>query len=132
MENTEDLPTVLTRLANGVKLTSRYIERIKELGIVVMYIFDESVGDIQADDVVSEKTRLEAIKVTKEAMENIKLNPTLNLAGINEAVNDIINELLNNCDTMVNLVEIRAMNDYTFGQRKCCRSLTYYRHNDGL
>ena len=48
-------------------------------------------------------------------MENIKLNPTLNLASINEAVNDIINELLNNCDTMVNLVEIRAMNDYTFG-----------------
>ena len=58
MENTEDLTTVLTRLANGVKLTSRYIERIKELGIVVMYIFDESVGDIQVDDVVSEKTRI--------------------------------------------------------------------------
>jgi putative nucleotidyltransferase with HDIG domain len=104
-----------TLLANGVILTSRYIERIKELGLVALYIYDESVGDIQVGDVVSEKTRLEAIKVTKEAMKNIKLNPTLNLASINEAVNDIINELLNNCDTMVNLVEIRAMNDYTFG-----------------
>ncbi|HZK84951.1 MAG TPA: HD-GYP domain-containing protein [Desulfosporosinus sp.] len=104
-----------TLLANGVKLTSRYIERIKELGIVVIYIYDESVGAIQIDDVVSEKTRLEAIKVTKEAMENIKLNPTLHLASINEAVNDIINELLNHCDTMVNLVDIRALNDYIFG-----------------
>lgn len=132
MENTEDLPTVLTRLANGVKLTSRYIERIKELGIAAVYIYDESVGDIQVDDVISEKTRFEAIKVTKEAMTNIKLNPALNLTRINEAVNDIIDELLNNTDTIVNLVEIRAMNDYTFGQRKCCRSLTYYRHNDGL
>src|SRR5680860_1342688 len=104
-----------TLLANGVKLTSRYIERIKELGIAVVYIYDESVGEIQVDDVISEKTRFEAIKVTKEAMENIKLNPALNLARINEAVNDIINELLNNCDTMVNLVDIRAVNDYTFG-----------------
>lgn len=104
-----------TLLTNGVKLTSRYIERIKELGIAVVYIYDESVGDIQVDDVISEKTRFEAIKVTKEAMANIKLNPALNLASISEAVNDIINELLNNTDTMVNLVDIRAMNDYTFG-----------------
>lgn len=104
-----------TLLANGVKLTSKYIERIKDLGIAVVYIYDESVGDIQVDDVISEKTRFEAIKVTKEAMTNIKLNPALNLTSINEAVNDIIDELLNNTDTMVNLVDIRTMNDYTFG-----------------
>lgn len=104
-----------TLLASGVRLTPRYIERLKELGIVALYIYDESVGDLQVDDVISEKTRLEAIRVTKQAMENIRLNPTLNLASINEAVNDIINELLNNCDMMVNLVDIRAMNDYTFG-----------------
>ncbi|HBW38166.1 HD-GYP domain-containing protein [Desulfosporosinus sp. BICA1-9] len=104
-----------TLLAAGVILTSRYIDRLKELGLVALYIVDESVGDLQVDDVVSEKTRLEAIKVTKKAMENIRLNPTLNLASINEAVNDIINELLNNRDMMVNLVDIRAMNDYTFG-----------------
>ena len=46
-----------TLLANGVKLTSRYIERIKELGIVVMYIFDESVGDIQGQSKQGESAR---------------------------------------------------------------------------
>lgn len=104
-----------TLLASGVILTPRYIERLKELGIVVLYIYDESVGELQVDDVVSEKTRLEAIKVTKETMASIRLNPALNLASINETVNDIINELLNNRDMMVNLVDIRAMNDYIFG-----------------
>lgn len=104
-----------TLLARGVALTPRYIERLKELGIAILYIVDESVGDIPVDDVVSEKTRLEAIKFTKEAMDKIRLNPSLNLARINEAVNDIINELLNNRDLIVNLVDVRAMNDYTFG-----------------
>lgn len=65
---------------------------------------------------VTEKTRLEALKVTKEVMSNIKLNPSsLDIKKVNEVVNKIINELLANRDMVVNVVDIRAINDFTFG-----------------
>lgn len=102
-------------LAAGVKLTQNYINRLKELGIVALYIQDEATSDIEIDDVISEKTRLEAIRATREAMASIKLNPTFDIKKIDTVVNNIISELLTNKDLLVNIVDIRALNDYTFG-----------------
>lgn len=102
-------------LAAGITLTPRYITRLEELGVLALYIHDEAVGDIEIDDVVSEKTRLQALKITKEVMENLRLNPALELSKVNSVVNDIIEELLSNKEVLVNLVDIRALNDYTFG-----------------
>jgi len=105
-----------TLLAEGVELTSKFINRLKELGIAAIYIRDEAIGDIKVDDVVSEKTRLEALKVTKEVMSNIKLNSSsFDIQKVNNVVDNIINELLANRDMVVNVLDIRAINDFTFG-----------------
>jgi len=105
-----------TLLAEGVELTSKFINRLKEMGIAAIYIRDEAIGDIKVDDVVSEKTRIEALKVTKEVMSNIKLNSSsFDIQKVNNVVDNIINELLANRDMVVNVLDIRAINDFTFG-----------------
>lgn len=105
-----------TLLAADVELTTKYIDRLKELGIGAVYIRDEAVGEIQIDEVVSEQTRLEAIKVTQEVMSKIKLNTgTFDAEMVNNVVNNIIDELLANKDIVVNVVDIRTINDFTFG-----------------
>ena len=43
-------------LAIGVELTPKYIDRLEELGIPILYIQDESMSKIEIDDVISEKT----------------------------------------------------------------------------
>lgn len=104
-----------TLLNAGVELSTKYLDRLAELGITALYIQDESTDAIEIDDVVSEKTRLEAVKFIKEVMSNIKLHPSFDVKKVNEVVNNIINELLVNKDLVVNIIDIRAMNDYTFG-----------------
>lgn len=105
-----------TLLGAGVELTSKFIGRLKELGIAAIYIRDDAVGEIEIDDVVSERTRLEALKVTKEVMSNIKLNSScFDIQMVNDVVNNIIDELLANRDMVVNVLDIRAINDFTFG-----------------
>ncbi|KJR46687.1 metal dependent phosphohydrolase [Desulfosporosinus sp. I2] len=105
-----------TLLAAGVELTSRFINRLKELGIASVYIRDDAVGEIEIDDVVSERTRLEALKVTKEVMSNINLNSSsFDIQMVNDVVDNIINELLANRDIVVNVLDIRAINDFTYG-----------------
>lgn len=101
-------------IAAGVSLTSYYLKRLKDLSIVAAYIEDEETNGIEIEDVITERTRLEAIKVTKETMTNIKFNSQVDISRVNEIVNNIIEELLTNKNVLINFIEIRALTDHTF------------------
>ncbi len=102
-------------LAAGMVLTEHYIERLRELGIMSLYIADEKLGKVEVDDVISEHTRREALAVTREVMSSIKAGGQLDAKKVSKVINDMIDEILANPNLVVSLVEIRAMNDYTFG-----------------
>jgi signal transduction histidine kinase len=59
-------------LAEDVSLTDNYISSLKELGIMSLYITDHLIGKIEVDDLVRVQTKIEANKVVKESMSNIK------------------------------------------------------------
>lgn len=99
-------------LAAGMKLTSRYIQRLKELGIEALYIKTDDIGKVEINDVISEKTRLEAVKLTQEVIKSIKFNHQLNVEKINQVVCNIIDELLTDKNLLVSFIEIRALNDH--------------------
>lgn len=101
-------------IAAGVSLTSYYLKRLKDLSIVAVYIEDEETNGIEIEDIITERTRLEAIKLTKETMTDIKLNSQVDISKVNQVVNNIIEELLTNKNLLINFIEIRALNDHTF------------------
>lgn len=101
-------------LAAGMEINQRYIQRLEQLGIMLIYIKDEVFDDVEIDDVVSDKTRKEAVKATKEFINGLKLNKKLDTKRVSQIVNNIIDDLMSNKDIIVNLVDLRAMNDYTF------------------
>lgn len=80
-----------------------------------MYIEDEIAGEIEIDELVKEQTKVETIKTTKEAMNNIRNGKMINSEKVQKAVNNIMEELIQNRMVIVNLIDIRAMNDFTFG-----------------
>lgn len=101
-------------LAAGVTLNDNFIERLRQLEIMSIYITNEIIGEVEIDEVISEQTRVSAIKHTKEMMSNIKLGSSLDSKQVNKVVNDIIDELLNNSNNVINLLDIRAHDDYIF------------------
>ncbi|WP_434510503.1 HD-GYP domain-containing protein [Desulfitobacterium sp. AusDCA] len=101
-------------LAAGVSLNSFYIKRLEEMEVAAIYIEDEATEGIVINDVISEKTRIEAIKLTKECMNNIKLQSSVDVAKVNQVITDIVDELLSNNNIIVQVLEIRALNDHTF------------------
>lgn len=102
-------------LSAGVELTPVYIDRLHELGVMALYVKDENLNDLEVLDVVSEKTRVEAIQITKQAIKNLKLDANYNISKILNAVNCIIDELIRNRHILINLVDIRAKSEYLFG-----------------
>lgn len=101
-------------LSAGIELTSVFIDRLHELGVMALYIRDENLQDIEVGDVVSEKTRVEAIKITREAMKHLKVDVSYDMKKIYHTVNSLIDELIRNRHVLVNLIDIRTKSEYLF------------------
>lgn len=101
-------------LAEGVCLHHGFIGKLKDFGVNSVYIIDDLVGKIEIDELVTEQTRTEATRIVKETMQNVKNARTPEGEKVVKIVGSITEELIHNPNIMVNLVEVRAMNDYTF------------------
>jgi HD-GYP domain-containing protein (c-di-GMP phosphodiesterase class II) len=99
----------------GLDLKERYIERLRDLDITYIYIEDELTADIDVPDVVSEKSRLEAITATKNIMEDLKLGKKVDATQAKKIVNNLVDELCRNNGVLVNFTDMRTRSDYLFG-----------------
>ena len=108
-------------LNSGVVLTERFIHRLKMLGVPAVYIDDGFLPDIEINDVISEETRVQAVARVKAllAEQERRRSPVgraiIGVKDLYSTVNDIIDELLSNRSLMVNMVDIRCLDEYTFG-----------------
>ncbi|HHW55666.1 MAG: HD-GYP domain-containing protein [bacterium] len=107
-------------LAAGVKLTPRYIRRLKNLGISTVYIWDEQTADLDFRGPLRDETRLRAASTVRQVMTEIEtgLERTMvvadKLSQISSIVDEILNDLLNSNKLIFDFFEIKAADDYTF------------------
>ncbi len=92
----------------------RYADRLRKMGIDYVYVEDHKSDGIEIPDAVTQKTRITCMHVLRETLTDFSKNATLDLTPMNEAVNDIIEEILSNEDVQVSLNDISAVDDYTF------------------
>lgn len=108
-------------LNKGVVLKPYYIQRLRELGVPAAYVVDEKLGDLEVTDIVSDTTRIKALKIVKEMMaarqelKNSSGTSLIKPQRVQQVVDQIIDDLLEQKEIMVNLMDIRAIDDYTFG-----------------
>ncbi|KXG74182.1 HD-GYP domain-containing protein [Thermotalea metallivorans] len=101
-------------LAKGVTLTSHFIKRLQSLSIGEIYIEDEISRDIEIVDIIDDKTRMMAKQTLYQAVQDLKANKSLDFSSIQMVINRIVDELLRNKDIMVNLSDLRCVDEYTF------------------
>ncbi|MCX7923948.1 MAG: HD-GYP domain-containing protein [Clostridia bacterium] len=101
-------------LTSGVEIRKDYIERLKHSGVTEVYIEDELSHGIEVCDVVRHKTREEAKGVVKKLMESCAFTNSINTSKVKELIDRIIDELLTNEDILLNLTDLKTVDDYTF------------------
>ncbi|WP_408955645.1 HD-GYP domain-containing protein [Natroniella sp. ANB-PHB2] len=101
-------------LNSGVRLKEAYIDSLKNLQIMEIYIFNEELPEVSIPEPLSDKTRLKAIKVIKETMEQIKVGHGIDSKEIKEAITDILDEILLQNHVIIHLNDIRSYDSYTF------------------
>ncbi len=106
-------------LKAGVSIKERYIKALKRLGIKSIYVQDKRLEGIVTADVVRDTTRQEARLLVKELIDEIGRNKNgkfncLQGKKIIRVVNQIVEELLANKDIVLNIADIRTVDNYTF------------------
>ncbi|MEA4827411.1 HD-GYP domain-containing protein [Clostridium sp. JNZ J1-5] len=102
-------------LRAGVKLTTQYIDKLRELGVLYVYIEDERL-----DDVMIEDHRLTELKqVTMKSMDRIvkNLNGLNNKRSAKESlriVENLIEYIIDSGDVNKSLYDIHTHDNYTY------------------
>lgn len=98
----------------GIKLKEAYINRFKEMGIFEIYVDDSISADIVIEDVISDETRFEARMSVKKAMDSVINGNSLDVKPIRNVVGKIVEELLGIKDAVINLQDLKTVDNYTF------------------
>lgn len=105
-------------LEKGVKLKQEYIDKLTELKVNGVYIDDKLSRDIEARNIVSEEIRMEAIQGIKNMFNHVDTDQNIDLddqiARIINSLNKIIDKIVDNEDLIVNLADIKILDDYTY------------------
>lgn len=102
-------------LDEGVVIKERYLNKLAELGIRSLYIRDDLSDKNTIHDIVRKELRIGSFFAIEKIMDNICYFDEKEVENIRNLVNKIIDDLLEAEDILVNLSEIRALDDYTYG-----------------
>lgn len=105
-------------LRNRVILTPQLIERIKSIGFQGAYIDDDISKDLIVARMISEelvakaKSDIRNLFLYTEAEEKNAFNHTMN--NLRDVIQEMVEQILRNSRTMVNIVDLRTFDDYTY------------------
>ncbi|TYQ16665.1 UNVERIFIED_CONTAM: HD-GYP domain-containing protein (c-di-GMP phosphodiesterase class II) [Acetivibrio alkalicellulosi] len=111
-------------LNEGIKLTPFYIERLKSLGVISIYVDDEISKEVVIEESISEKTRQKSKIAVKDMIDKYCREGKTDNSGVLKSVNSVIDDVLSNKSVMVNVSEIRSKdnNIYSHSVNVCVLS----------
>ncbi|MCO5386806.1 HD domain-containing phosphohydrolase [Desulfosporosinus sp.] len=101
-------------LGKGVKLTPLYIAKLRDMGISILYIEDDRFDDVIVEDVISEEHRREAMEILEKSTRSVRLGKELDGFDLKRIINKIVEEILFKKDILVNMMEMRSLDNQMF------------------
>ncbi len=101
-------------LSKGVKLTSVFIAKLRDMGISILYIEDERFDDVIVEDVINEEHRRDALEILEKSTRSVRLGKNLECFELKKVINNIVEEILFKKDILVNMMDIRSKDNQMF------------------
>lgn len=93
-------------LRQSTILTQKFLDRLKAMGFNALFIEDGLMDDIDHDETISEKTRLQATNCIREVVDNFKYSRTIQIGHVKKVVTGIVDDIIMNNDLMLSLSDI--------------------------
>ncbi len=104
---------------DGAEIKDQFIDYLRQLGISQVYVHDERVDDVLADDIVTDETREQCRSAARELINRsgqsgVPGNNTIIEERVGRSVDNLFEELIKSSNTCLKLADIRAADNYTF------------------
>lgn len=109
-------------LGVGVELNERFIDRLRNLGVDMLFIEDSFTDDLEPPEAIKEATRQKAISAIYQTVANMKnqnfmkgrtVAPEMG-RQLRQVFGEILNDVMLRGDVMVNLTNIHTTDSYLF------------------
>lgn len=101
-------------LTKGTVLKESYIRKLEKINIPFVYVEDAHVKDIEVEDIIDDRTRLNATQITRNMMQQVIQGGKFELKDVQVTVDKIIDDVIS-AQGLVNLIDARSEKAYLFG-----------------
>ncbi len=102
-------------IAKGTRLKESYIGKLLFYDIEHIYVYKSKEDLSQMADIISQEMKLMTLSQTKQTINDIHFARHVDLRKLEGMISDIIDELMSNKGLLLNLADIRTIDEYTFG-----------------
>ncbi len=99
----------------GTNGLDRYSDRLDRMGIACVYIEDEVSEAIEIPESITDETRTRCKDALRDAYSSVRENMTVDVEKLEGPLAKLMEEVMENKDVQINLSDINAVDDYTFG-----------------
>ena len=103
-------------LTKGTELTKAYIDKLLHLGINDLHVlsYASEVKLLPPDDILSEKTRVMAIRHVYDVFTQVRYEGTFDFEPLSQAAAAMVTDIATRSNNLVQLTDIRVHDEYTF------------------
>lgn len=103
-------------LKTGTQVTDKYIAKLEELGFNGIYVIDNLSKDIYIQSIIDDNLRQKTTNDLKKLfiIEDTKKNREFKFNQIQLQVENIVDEIINNKNLMINMIDLKTFDEYTF------------------
>ena len=103
-------------LQSGERLRQSYIAHIVRHGFQGVYIFDKLSEEIEIETVIDDELRNSAAMTVREVFAQSKASGISQetVSHVKTAVRDIVEEIVENRNAMVNMIDLKSYDSYTY------------------
>lgn len=102
-------------LAKNTVLTREYIKSIEKLNFNGIYVEDDLSKDIQIIGIITDRVRAKTVKCIKNVFISTEHQRGIkDFKEMQQQIESIVEEILNNSSMVINMVDLKVFDDYTY------------------
>ncbi len=107
-------------IKRGFPVKRNYLEPIKRLGYQGIYVEDNLSEGLEIKDIVSSELRRTMVYAVKDVFDTMEKPDSIakslasKMDSTKDFINDIVHDIMNNKNAVVNMVDIKVYDEYTF------------------